>query len=87
MARLSLLKYDRDATLADFNVNVSEFRVPLKMHIGAPCKAAVEKGASVKKGTVIGTPEGLGALIHAPVDGTVSVVTPDMVVIKAGQST
>jgi Na+-translocating ferredoxin:NAD+ oxidoreductase RnfC subunit len=83
MARLALLKYDRDAPLLPFAVKVSEFRVPLKMHIGAPCKAAVEKGAPVKKGTVIGVPQGLGALIHAPVDGTVTGITPDMVVIKA----
>jgi len=83
MSRLALLKYDRDAPLCSFNVKVHEFRVPLKMHIGAPCKAAVEKGVTVKKGTVIGIPQGLGALIHAPVNGTITGVTPDMVVIQA----
>jgi Na+-translocating ferredoxin:NAD+ oxidoreductase RnfC subunit len=52
------------------------------MHIGVPCKALVEKGALVKKGTVIAAPDGLGAVIHAPVDGKVISVGPDMVVIN-----
>ena len=83
MSRLSLLKYDRDAPFIPFSVKVKEFRVPLKMHIGAPCKAAVEKGAAVKKGTVIGTLQGLGAPIHAPVNGKVTDVTSGMIVIQA----
>ena len=82
LSRLSLLKYDRDAPLVPFTERVPELRIPLKMHIGAPCKAAVEKGAVVKKGTVIGTPSGLGALIHAPVNGTVADITADTVVIR-----
>jgi hypothetical protein len=84
MARLALTKYDRDAPLVPFNVKVNEYRVPLKMHIGAPCKSVVEKGAAVKKGDVIAAPQGLGAFIHAPVNGAVADVRPDMVVIKAG---
>ena len=83
LSRLSLSKYDRDAPLVPFTIRVPELRIPLKMHIGSPCKAAVEKGAKVKKGTVIGIPQGLGALIHAPVNGTVINVTADTVVIRA----
>jgi len=66
-----------------FTVKVPQLSIPLKMHIGAPCKAAVEKGATVKKGMVIGIPEGLGALIHAPVNGTITWITSDTVVIRA----
>ena len=83
MSRLSLLQYDRDAPLVPFTEKIHEFRIPLKMHIGAPCKAAVKKGDAVKKGTVIGIPQGLGALIHAPVDGKVTDVTSGMIVIQA----
>ena len=82
MARLALVKYDRDAPLVPFTVKVNEYRIPLKMHLGAPCKVAVDKGVVVTKGTVIGRPEGLGALIHAPVNGKVTDVKPDMVTIR-----
>jgi len=82
LSRLSLSKYDRDAPLFSFTEKIPELRIPLKMHIGAPCKPAVEKGAVVKKGTVIGIPQGLGALIHASADGTVTNVTADMIVIR-----
>ena len=85
LSRLSLSKYDRDAPFSPLTIEVSELRIPLKMHIGSTCKAAVEKNAKVKKGAVIGIPQGLGALIHAPVNGTVIDVTADMVVIRAGQ--
>ncbi|MDR2048872.1 MAG: SLBB domain-containing protein [Treponema sp.] len=83
LARLSLSKYDRDAPLVPFTVKVPELRIPLKMHIGSPCKAAVEKGAAVNAGTVIGIPQGLGAVIHAPVSGKVTEVTGEYIAIRA----
>jgi RnfABCDGE-type electron transport complex C subunit len=83
LSRLSLLKYDRDAPLLPFTVKVPQLRIPLKMHIGAPCKAVVEKGAVVKKGMVIGIPQGVGAPIHAPVNGMAAEITSDAVVIRA----
>jgi len=83
LSRLSLSKYDRDAPFLPFTAKVPQLSIPLKMHIGAPCKAAVEKGATVKKGTVIGIPQGLGAFIHAPVNGIVTGITSDTVVIQA----
>jgi hypothetical protein len=83
MSRLSISKYDRDAPLLPFTVKVPQLSIPLKMHIGAPCKAAVEKGAAIKKGMVIGIPQGLGALIHAPVNGMVAGITSETVVIRS----
>ena len=83
LARLSLLKYDRDAPLVPFTVKVPELRIPLKMHIGAPCRAAVEKGAAVNAGTVIGIPQGLGAVIHASISGKVTEVTGEYIAIRA----
>ena len=49
-------------------------KVPLSQHIGAPCVPTVKAGDRVLLGQVIGeVPEGkLGALIHAPVSGTVT---------------
>ena len=47
--------------------------IPLSQHIGAPCKAAVTVGQEVKKGEVIGTPEGfVSAPVHASVAGKVT---------------
>jgi RnfABCDGE-type electron transport complex C subunit len=83
LSRLALSKYDRDAPLVPFTVKVPAVTIPLKMHIGGPCRPVVEKGAALKKGTVIGRPQGLGAVIHASVNGTVSEVTADHVVIRA----
>ena len=46
--------------------------IPLSQHIGAPCKPAVEIGQQVKKGEVVGTPQGfVSAPVHASVSGTV----------------
>lgn len=46
--------------------------VPLVQHIGAPCKLAVNIGQEVKKGEVVGTPEGfVSAPVHASVSGKV----------------
>ena len=82
LSRLALSSYDRDAPLEPFTVPLRELRIPLKMHIGAPCTAAVAKGAAVKKGEVIGIPQGLGAFIHAPADAVVADVQAGEVVLR-----
>jgi RnfABCDGE-type electron transport complex C subunit len=83
LSRLSLAKYDRDAPLVPFVTQVKEVYIPLKMHIGAPCKPAVEKGAPVRAGTVIGTPQGLGAAVHASISGVVAEVSGEYIAIRA----
>src|SRR5512139_3591272 len=46
--------------------------VPLIQHLGAPCKLAVTIGQEVKKGEVVGTPEGfVSAPVHSSVSGKV----------------
>jgi Na+-translocating ferredoxin:NAD+ oxidoreductase RnfC subunit len=83
LSRLSLSKYDRDAPLLPFTVKVPLVRIPLKMHIGAPCKASVERGTVVQKGGVIAVPPGLGAVIHASINGVVSEVNSEYIEIRA----
>jgi Na+-translocating ferredoxin:NAD+ oxidoreductase RnfC subunit len=83
LSRLSLSKYDRDAPLVPFNVKAPLVRIPLKMHIGAPCKASVERGAAVQRGAVIALPSGLGAVIHASINGVVSEVSSEYIEIRA----
>jgi len=59
-------------------------RIPLRQHIGAPAEALIKPGDRVRAGQRIGgIPEkGLGASIHASVDGTVTAVD-SAVTIKA----
>ncbi|MBI5212359.1 MAG: electron transport complex subunit RsxC [Nitrospirae bacterium] len=46
--------------------------IPLAQHIGAPCKLSVIVGQEVKKGEVIGAPEGfVSAPVHSSVSGKV----------------
>lgn len=46
--------------------------IPLSQHIGAPCKLSVEIGQDVRKGEVVGTPEGfVSAPVHSSVSGKV----------------
>ena len=46
--------------------------IPLQQHIGAPCKALVAKGDTVKVGQMIGEPVGaMSAAVHASVSGVV----------------
>ncbi len=50
----------------------SRVAIPLQQHIGAPCKALVQKGDAVKVGQKIGEAVGIvSAAVHASVSGTV----------------
>lgn len=51
--------------------------IPMNMHLGAPSKPCVEKGARVRMGQVIGEPVGfLGLPVHASISGVVTCVEP-----------
>ena len=83
--RLGLAKYDVPAKLKDESVSAKQVKIMLTQHIGAPAKAAVAKGDTVKAGQVIGTAaEGkLGVNTHASIAGTVIDVNEKFVTIKA----
>ncbi len=52
--------------------------IPLRQHIGAPCKPAVEVGDRVKKGQLLGEAQGfVSANIHASLSGEVEAVGPN----------
>ncbi len=50
--------------------------IPLRQHIGAPCKPLVEVGQRVLRGQKIGDGEGLCVPVHASVSGTVVAIEP-----------
>lgn len=80
LLRLDLKQYDRDAPTGNY-LSCSEVRIPLKMHIGAPDKPLIAVGQRVTRGQLIAVPNGLGANIHASIDGTVKAVTTEYIVI------
>ena len=52
--------------------------LPLRQHIGAPCRPLVKVGDRVDMGQKIGDGEGLCAPIHASVSGTVTAIGPNL---------
>lgn len=76
-SRLGVQEYDAEAPLNPAVIETEEVRIPLKMHVGAPCEPLVSKGEAVQEGQVIGVPpkDALGVNIHASISGTVTEVT------------
>lgn len=73
-ARLGLSQYDVKAPLSTEEITAKEVRLPLSQHIGAPAKAIVNVGDTVKKGDLIATiPEGVAvsANLHASISGQI----------------
>lgn len=55
--------------------NVAEVAIPLRQHIGKPAVPAIEVGATVKRGQLIGKADGfVSANVHASVAGAVKAV-------------
>ncbi len=50
--------------------------IPLRQHIGAPCRPLVQVGDTVRLGQKIGDGEGLCVPVHASVSGTVVAIEP-----------
>jgi Na+-translocating ferredoxin:NAD+ oxidoreductase RnfC subunit len=74
VARLGLARYLHMETPDLGEATPATVRIPLRQHIGAPAEALIKPGDRVRTGQCIGgIPEkGLGARIHASVDGTVT---------------
>jgi Na+-translocating ferredoxin:NAD+ oxidoreductase RnfC subunit len=67
-------------------VEARRVEVPLSQHIGAPAEPAVSEGTEVGCGDLLGEiPEGsLGARVHAPIAGKITLVDDSRVMITAG---
>ncbi len=57
-------------------------RIPLLQHSGVPASPKVAIGRHVSKGDLIGEPQGLGARVHASIDGIVKAID-DFVTIES----
>lgn len=81
LLRLDLKQYDVDAPIGP-DLTCDHVRIPLKMHIGGPDKPLVSVGQSVTRGQLIASPNGMGANIHASIDGAVTQVTGEFIEIR-----
>lgn len=81
LQRLDLKRFDKDAPFAG-TVSPDMVRIPLKMHVGAPCRPQTAVGCTVEKGQLIAVPDGLGANIHASLSGRVTAVTERYIEIR-----
>jgi electron transport complex protein RnfC len=56
---------------------IKEVWIPFQMHIGAPAKPLIKKRDKVKKGQLIGAPQGfVSTAIHSPISGKVTKLEP-----------
>jgi len=83
MQRLNVGQYDSPAPLSDIELKPCQLILPLKQSAGVPNNPLVKKGDSVRAGQPLGAipDNALGAPIHAPLDGTVSDVTGDRIIL------
>lgn len=84
LARIGLDGYNGHADLSAAEVTAEKVVLKLRQHIGVPAVSAVAAGAHVKKGDMVAdVPEGkLGAAIHASIDGVVTAVNADSIVVE-----
>ena len=82
MERLQISQYENHPEFYSEDIRVKQVAIPLQQHLGVPAVAVVKPGDQVKKGDLIGEiPEkGLGARVHASIDGTVGSVGETVVV-------
>lgn len=83
--RLDLAKYDAAAPLTAVSTSFSRVELLMRQHIGMAAWPIVKVGDLVKKGDMVGeiTKGGLGAPVHASIDGVVSSVSHESIVIEA----
>lgn len=85
IARLGISTYDVKAPLSAQEMIVSEVRLPLSQHLGAPAIPIVKVGANVVRGDLIAViPEGasLGANLHASISGQIVMVDNNCIGIR-----
>jgi Na+-translocating ferredoxin:NAD+ oxidoreductase RnfC subunit len=83
--RLDLAKFDVAAPLTAVPTPFSRVELRMSQHIGMPAGPVVRVGDRVKTGDLVGdiTKGGLGAPVHASIDGVVRQVSYESIVIEA----
>jgi len=86
VARLGLARYARHLGNELTELKPDRVSISLRQQIGAPCIPCVQEGVRVLTGDLIASPpEGkLGANLHASIDGVVSSIENEAIVIGSG---
>jgi Na+-translocating ferredoxin:NAD+ oxidoreductase RnfC subunit len=81
--KLHVQQYDLPAPLWTGQLASNRLVLPLKQSAGTPCLPSVRTGDQVSAGQVLGTPapNALGAILHAPLAGTVQEVTETQILL------
>ena len=83
IARLGLARFNNKGPLVDRQFDPDQFQIQLRQHIGVPASPLVKAGDEVVPAQKIASVgNGLGAEIHSPAAGTVSVVTEHHIIIN-----
>jgi len=82
--KLHVLDYDLPAPLVDKVISPNRLVLPLKQSAGTACLARVKSGDRVAAGQIIGepAPNALGAILHAPMAGTVREVNERQIILE-----
>jgi Na+-translocating ferredoxin:NAD+ oxidoreductase RnfC subunit len=82
--RLEIDRYDSDTPLSGFDMEVETVKLYLSQHVGVPSVPVLQEGAAVRKGDAAADiPQGgLGSKIHSSIDGTVTDIKDDHIVIE-----
>ncbi len=83
LKRLDIEKYEGKTPYTMEKPDITEVKILLKQHVGAPSTSVVNAGSYVKKGDLVGKNEEgkLGANIHASIDGKVKEITNDYIIL------
>lgn len=84
-AKLGLSEYNRSAPLDETEYKPKSVKILLSQHIGKPAEAIVKMGDTVKVGDTIATADenALGVAIHSSINGMVTEVTDEYIVVAA----
>ena len=82
--KLHVLDYDLPAPMIPIVHSPTRLILPLKQSAGTPCLAKVKTGERVSEGQIIGepAPNALGAILHAPMAGTVCEVSAQQIILE-----
>lgn len=81
--KLDLRKFKNQGPLTDLQLQPKKLKIMLHQHIGVPAQPIVVVGQDVTFQEKIGTVgKALGTEIHSPIDGMVSEVTKDYIIVK-----
>ena len=83
--RLGVARYDANPPRYVGKMAVEGVKVSLTQHVGEASRPVVKQGDQVRKGALIAdVPKGtLGAMVHAPIDGRVTLVTAEAIALSA----